>query len=203
MTLAILAIDIGSSSVKWGLHDGKKWLIFDRFGSIERLSQFNFPIDPTSIVVSCVGDISHLNHVDALGARWGIDPIHVVPKAIGYGLINGYQQPETLGPDRWVGMIAARQQFEGPLLVVDAGTAVTIDYIDETGCFLGGSILPGLSIMKRSLIEHTANLTLEVGHWTENPTTTADAMSTGFHVSLGLACTMASQNGRASGGTST
>ena len=179
MTNVILAIDIGSSRVKWGLHDGHKWLLFDSAEDVEWLMQPTLPVDPELIVASSVTDSASLDYVDALAARWNIKALTVRPKAHAYGLINGYSQPETLGSDRWAALIGARGQSEKAMLIVDAGTAVTIDHIDEAGYFCGGLILPGLSIMKKSLIENTTNLTLEDGQWQETPKRTADAIATG------------------------
>ena len=179
MDSVILAIDIGSSSIKWGLHDGRQWLLSDKVNNVEWLMEPTLPLDPNLIVVSCVGDIASLDYVDALAARWNITALTVKPQAQAHGVINGYLKPETLGADRWVALIAARQQIEKAILIVDAGTAVTIDHMDEAGFFSGGTIFPGLSVMKKSLIENTANLTLEEGDWKISPKKTADAISTG------------------------
>ena len=176
----ILVIDIGNTTIKWGLHDGSKWILIDNASDVEWLMQPTLPVTPNLIVACCVGDEASLDHVDALAARLGITAITVTPHEQAYGVINGYERPEALGADRWVGLVAARQAYEErALLIVDAGTAVTIDHLDEAGFFCGGAIFPGLSVMKLSLIEHTTNLTLDTGSWQMAPKNTADAITTG------------------------
>jgi type III pantothenate kinase len=73
----------------------------------------------------------------------------------------GYRSPHTLGVDRVVGVIAARQLCpQGPLLVIDAGTALTYDLLDARDVYLGGAISPGIRLRARALHEHTARLPL-------------------------------------------
>ena len=66
--------------------------------------------------------------------------------------------PGQLGIDRWLAMCAAWQKFSGPLCVVDAGTAVTIDVIAADGAHSGGLILPGIGLMVASLRQETGDL---------------------------------------------
>lgn len=73
----------------------------------------------------------------------------------------GYRTPHTLGVDRVVGVIAARQICpQGPLLVIDAGTALTYDLLNAQDVYLGGAISPGIRLRARALHEHTARLPL-------------------------------------------
>ena len=71
-------------------------------------------------------------------------------------LVSGYRKPEQLGIDRLLAMVAARAQTRQPLCVVDAGTAVTIDFVDPQGRHLGGFILPGLRMFRQCLLDNTA-----------------------------------------------
>jgi type III pantothenate kinase len=66
---------------------------------------------------------------------------------------NGYDLPATLGADRWCALIAARPS--APCIIVDAGSAVTIDALSGDGTFMGGVILPGLDMMRAVLDERT------------------------------------------------
>lgn len=63
--------------------------------------------------------------------------------------------PDRLGIDRLVGAYAARRMYSSPLVVVDAGSAVTIDWVDPAGDFCGGAILPGVRLQLRSLASGT------------------------------------------------
>ena len=73
-------------------------------------------------------------------------------------LVSGYRSPEHLGADRWVAMLAASVRTESPFLVVDAGSAVTVDLVDGDGVHMGGWIVPGLAMLRRALISETAGI---------------------------------------------
>ncbi len=63
--------------------------------------------------------------------------------------------PDRLGIDRLIGAFAAHHRFGGPIVVVDAGSAVTVDYVSAEAEFVGGAILPGLSLQTRALASGT------------------------------------------------
>ncbi|MDF1765019.1 MAG: type III pantothenate kinase [Gammaproteobacteria bacterium] len=67
------------------------------------------------------------------------------------GLTIQYADPARLGVDRWLAMLAARARGAGAWLVVDCGTALTVDRIADDGCHEGGFIVPGLELMRASL----------------------------------------------------
>jgi type III pantothenate kinase len=68
--------------------------------------------------------------------------------------------PNETGIDRVLNIAAAYEQMEKSCVVVDAGTAVTVDFCNDNGDFLGGAIAPGLRMMLTSLHEKTARLPL-------------------------------------------
>lgn len=68
------------------------------------------------------------------------------------GVRNGYLEAEQLGLDRWLGVIAAYNlSAQKACVVIDAGTAITIDFVDCTGQHLGGYICPGFTLMREQL----------------------------------------------------
>jgi len=69
---------------------------------------------------------------------------------------SGYRKPEQLGIDRLLAMVAARAQSAQPLCVIDAGTAVTIDFVDQGGQHRGGFILPGRRMFRECLLANTS-----------------------------------------------
>jgi type III pantothenate kinase len=86
-----------------------------------------------------------------------------VPVAEALGLINRYEPPSSLGIDRYMGLMAARQhQLTQPKgvawLVVNVGTAITMDLLSAEGEFLGGTISAGLHLQRHALASNTANL---------------------------------------------
>ncbi|CAM4199710.1 type III pantothenate kinase [Kerstersia similis] len=105
------------------------------------------------------------------------------PTASALGLQNGYDTPEQLGADRWAALLGIwhkHRQSGAPLLLATFGTATTIDAIHPDGRFLGGLILPGAAMMRRSLAQGTAQLPLASGDLRPFPTNTHDAISSGM-----------------------
>ncbi len=62
-----------------------------------------------------------------------------------FGVTNAYRQPERLGVDRWLSLLAAAQMVSGNVIIIDAGSAITLDLLRADGQHLGGAILPGLN----------------------------------------------------------
>ncbi|MBB5215484.1 type III pantothenate kinase [Parapusillimonas granuli] len=106
-------------------------------------------------------------------------------------VVNLYDQPAQLGPDRWVAMIGlARRLPEAPAILASFGTATTIDTLApadpdgaaQTGgyAFQGGLILPGFDLMRASLANGTANLPHAEGGAVPFPTNTHEAIGSGI-----------------------
>jgi len=100
------------------------------------------------------------------------------------GVYNDYFKPEQLGSDRWASLIAAWHQVHGKCLVVNSGTATTIDTLSGQGEFLGGLIVPGVELMQHSLLSATKQLKSgmtkqEPGEYVQHPKSTADALFSG------------------------
>jgi type III pantothenate kinase len=71
-------------------------------------------------------------------------------------LANAYQPPRALGSDRMLGAVAAWGRYGAPVIIVDAGTAITINAVDGRARFVGGAILPGFQAALHSLAQRTA-----------------------------------------------
>lgn len=79
----------------------------------------------------------------------------------GLPILNLYESPETLGKDRLAAAVGAYELFPGRnLLIIDAGTAITYDLVNENGEFLGGNISPGLEMRFKALNHFTGKLPL-------------------------------------------
>jgi type III pantothenate kinase len=74
------------------------------------------------------------------------------------GIECAYREPERLGVDRWLAMIAGRRRVVGPFAVVSAGTAVTFDAVSRNGRHLGGLIFPGERLMIEALVANTGRI---------------------------------------------
>jgi type III pantothenate kinase len=182
----ILAIDAGNSRVKWGWHDGKGWASVATVSLVEfaaasdHVNPFSVThADPERIIISNVaGEGAHhllVNWTSIFDA----EPIWLRAEARRCGVTNQYERPEQLGPDRWAALIAARAVHHGPCLVVNAGTATTVDMLTADGVFRGGAILPGVELMRFVLHEHTGRLPIQEGGYRDAPRNTMDAIETG------------------------
>jgi len=91
------------------------------------------------------------------GSETGVPMLELTPKTLcGVGI--DYPKPHTIGPDRLANAVAARHRFGAPVVVLDFGTAVTLDVVNRAGNYAGGIIAPGLAAMTDYLHEKTALL---------------------------------------------
>ena len=94
-------------------------------------------------------------------------------------LNNHYQAPEKLGIDRWAALVAAFDRYQNsPCLVVNAGTALTVDAIHQQA-FIGGLIAPGLNMLMQGFNAQTASVNAAGGVYQAFPKNTADASYSG------------------------
>lgn len=84
--------------------------------------------------------------------NWQLPVEFVRAQTSAYGITNGYSEPEKLGVDRWICLIALPTVCELPACVIDCGTAITLDLIDANCCHRGGIIIPGLQLMRDGLV---------------------------------------------------
>ncbi len=110
------------------------------------------------IIASVAGRDAQQRLRQAAKDFFGIDPVFLVSRAACAGLRNGYAVPQQLGVDRWLAMLGARAAISGAVLVVDAGTALTIDAIRADGEHLGGHIVPGYAMQLVALDAQTASV---------------------------------------------
>ncbi len=179
-----LLVDIGNTRIKWAIRQGTHTLHTAACLHTE-LAMLPAQIAPWPIskVVAC--NVAGPELAQALVAA--VQPLTVqwlIPGRERCGIHNSYTEPARLGADRWAALIGARQQREGDLLVVMAGTALTVDALTTEGVFLGGTISPGLQLMRKSLAQGTAVLGLPPGQATEFPCNTGDAIFNGALVAL-------------------
>lgn len=103
------------------------------------------------------------------------------------GVRIAYAQPSRLGVDRFLALLAARARAARPVLVVGAGTALTIDLLDADGLHRGGRIAPSPALMRAALHARAPQLPVEGGSWHEFADDTADALASGCDgAALGL-----------------
>ncbi len=178
----MLLLDVGNSRCKWALLRKGQWIHHGVFGNTEwRTMQQDFAElpPPSRILVSNVAGAPMAERLRAICAQWQCPLEFVSAQTQQCGVRNGYQQPQRLGSDRWAALIAAWQRTRSACLVVNCGTATTVDALSQEGEFMGGLILPGVYLMQQSLLGNTAQLSLQNGELRDFPLNTADAMHSG------------------------
>lgn len=165
-----LLLDVGNTRLKWGVADDGE---LSKTGNIaqERIRELGLAVLTTRLpravdtaIASNVAGASYATRLAGLIHAHCDRDLHFAKSARqAYGVTNSYAQPRRMGIDRWVAMVGARAEFNGACVVVDAGTAVTIDAIDAKGMHIGGQILPGLHLMAASLHRNTSDLPLVTG----------------------------------------
>jgi type III pantothenate kinase len=185
----VLAIDVGNSRMKWGLLGPHGWRVRGatpnaEIGALSARDWHNLPRPTRAVGVNVAGEAMRVR-VEAQLARWRLTPEWLTATDAACGVTNLYAKPAQLGPDRWASLVAAWRRsnltdlFPPACVVVNAGTAVTIDALDSAGVFRGGLILPGIALMLQALAENTSGLRVAAGTFREFPDNTADAIYTG------------------------
>jgi type III pantothenate kinase len=141
-------------------------------------SWVSVPAVDSAIASNVAGDAVR-SVLESACAKRGIALQVIASQASQLGVVNGYREPGQLGSDRWAALVAAHRLEPGNKLVVNVGTALTIDALAGDGRFLGGLIVPGPALMRRSLDRGTAGLRLTEGRFDEFPRSTPDAVTSG------------------------
>lgn len=157
-----LELDLGNSFIKWRVAGGLDSGIAGRI-RLHDLAHLPEQIGKHSFDAIYVGSVAAANIDLALSelclVHWGVAPEFAqVARVDSVGLIPVYAELQQLGVDRWLAMLAARVQFSGALMVVDAGSAITIDEIDDSINHKGGYIVPGFNMLQTSLLGRTAKV---------------------------------------------
>jgi type III pantothenate kinase len=184
-----LLVDIGNSRLKW------------RFGGRFQ-AQGVCPLDGLSAGVPSVWSrlpaprlvMASRVPVDDLCealVRWCLQHWKLAPRFVRStdpvpGMENRYRDPARLGIDRWLAVVAVRHKVRNvPVVVVDCGTAITMDLLSQDGVFLGGMILPGKNMLERGFLHRVPYLDSVSSSYEEFPAdNTADAIALGLRTAL-------------------
>ena len=180
--MLFLLVDSGNTNIKWGLHDGLNWLnrgVVAQGQTLLLAQEWQTLLKPSRILVSHVAGTHARAELAGLFSQWALEPSWVSAVAYQCGVRNYYANPAQLGSDRWTALIAAWQMERQGCLVVDVGTAMTVDALSDTGEFLGGIITPGFDLMRKSLAGNTAVSNEDEGEFCDYPDSTADAAYSG------------------------
>ncbi|MBT3047091.1 MAG: type III pantothenate kinase [gamma proteobacterium symbiont of Ctena orbiculata] len=155
-----LYVDIGNTAIKWATE-----LELER-GDLHQAQSADLPkaiekawlelVRPDGVHIASVRrqqvDLKLLQWIER---EWGIEARFAETRRQEHGVTNGYRQPGQLGVDRWLALIAARALSPSAQIVVDCGSATTIDAMDDEGRHIGGIILPGKRLLADALRQNT------------------------------------------------
>lgn len=163
-----LLIDAGNTRLKWRLASNGRF-VAGGGGELTAEDLFEGVGHHTdSIARVAVSTVASQAACDSLSAR--LLELSAAPVAWYWtepargGLICAYEQPHTMGADRWHGIYAAWKRYGEAVAVVDAGSALTVDLVNAAGRHLGGYILPGRGMMLRSLRQDAARIGFADSH---------------------------------------
>lgn len=167
----ILAVDVGNTQTVLGLIDGGAldghWRVSTdagltadelrvKIGALLAAEGLSWADVERAIIASVVPILT--TEYEAMATRTtGVPPIVVGP-GVKTGMDIRYENPREVGADRIVNAVAAHRLHGGPVVVVDFGTATTIDVIAEDGGYLGGAIAPGVETSAEALFSRAARL---------------------------------------------
>jgi type III pantothenate kinase len=167
----LLAIDIGNTTIALGVFKGEKLKATWRFSTdvhkladeyaavllnLLTLKGLSFSDIDEAIISSSVPPM--VTTLEELCQRYcGVTPL-VVGAGIKTGVRILLENPREAGPDRVVNAAAAHRLYGGPLIVIDFGTATTLDAVSADGDYIGGAIAPGIGISADALFERAARL---------------------------------------------
>jgi type III pantothenate kinase len=174
----LLALDIGNTNTTIGLFDGPELLADFRLRSVRDRTGDEYAALIASLLVT--RDLT-LRDIRGFAMAYVVPPVGgalrefaerhlpgVVPLLVtaqtDLGLTIRYDPPSAVGADRIVNAFAARELYRhangtpAPAIIVDYGTATTLDAVTADGQYLGGAILPGIGISMDALFSHAALL---------------------------------------------
>lgn len=190
MSSTILLLDIGNSRVKWALSQAGEWLA-EGVSPHDQISKLlhdwdRFP-SPTMVIGCNVAGEERKRLISQYWQGRKVPENWIKSTKTSNGITNLYDNPGQLGADRWAALVGAWNRAKSACLVVSAGTALTVDTLNQKGEFIGGFILPGKRLMYESLAAETHALDAIQGQISEHPRNTADAMTSGIAIALASA----------------
>lgn len=167
----ILVVDIGNTNIVLGIYQNRELAYHFRLSTTRQST-----VDEYGVMIFNLFRMSDISVKDIEGVIISsvVPPLvnifeemcqkflHKTPLVVGPGIKTGlnlrYENPREIGADRIVNAVAAVNQYKGPLVVVDFGTATTFDCIDDKGNYLGGAIVPGIGIATEALYQRASKL---------------------------------------------
>jgi type III pantothenate kinase len=181
-----LLLDLGNTRLKWALQDGADWLARgavgwdEDVGAVLREAWYGLPSPLVVLGASVVDEARESQVAAAVAAQWPLRVDWLRTPAEACGVRNAYADPQRLGVDRFLAMVAAHAAGHSPCVLAGVGTALTLDALAADGRHLGGLIAPGPQLMQHSLLGATVRVRPErPGRVLDAADNTADAVTSG------------------------
>jgi type III pantothenate kinase len=190
-----MLLDLGNTRLKWALHTpSHEWLARGAVDWQDDVASVLAPAwiglqRPAMVIAASVVDERREAQVAAVAERlFACSPRWLRTPASGCGVRNAYAEPQRLGIDRFLAMVAAHAEGLAPCVLASAGTALTLDALAADGRHLGGLIAPGIALMQHSLLTGTVRVRPQrPGEVMELADNTADAVVSGcWHAAAAL-----------------
>lgn len=168
----LLAIDAGNTNVVFALVDGREIKTRWRIATEARRTGDEYAVwlhqllelegfTKTDVTAAIIGTVvpRATHNLEVLASKY----FHVEPLIAGEGkaawpIALDVDEPQNVGADRALNVIAAHEKYEGDLVVIDFGTATTFDVVDFSGAYKGGIIAPGINLSLDALVNAAAKL---------------------------------------------
>ncbi len=178
----LLIVDVGNTSIKYTAFEGDviQWQLRD----YERLNKLHFFPDAIYFASVRSQEASLVLQQEMKKDYPDSKFILLESSAEACGVVCAYDEPWCLGIDRWLTVVASFHLYGGNVAIVDAGTAIKVDFVNQSAHHLGGYIVPGLVMMENALLSNTARIRLDSSVEVKDeglPNSTARAISEGCH----------------------
>ena len=168
----LLAIDAGNTNVVFALVDGAKIKTRWRIATEARRTGDEYAVwlhqllelegysksDVTAAIIGTV--VPRATHnLEVLASKYfGVEALIAGEGRAAWPIVLDVDEPQNVGADRALNVIAAHEKYQGDLIVIDFGTATTFDVVDYTGAYKGGIIAPGINLSLDALVNAAAKL---------------------------------------------
>ena len=182
-----LLIDLGNTRCKFALmqqdgtmeYDVQDYSSFGKLYSVKTLCDKFSDVEKV-IICSVLSEKMNEDIFSRLVDQDGHDVFFISPSENSFGIQLIYEDLSTIGADRVTTLISAHDKYLGKSCIIDCGTAVTVDTVDEKGLHLGGVILPGLISMQNILLSNTKIKAKQINEeYNMHATSTETAIHTG------------------------
>lgn len=169
----ILELDLGNTRAKWRILNAKTEIVARGVDDVTGWLRGNFPAAWTADIqrvriASVLSPSTEVELSSKIQSALSVTPQIARSSSYCSGVASAYADPERLGVDRWLALIAAYKKSNKAVLVIDIGTALKVDAVNDAGRHRGGYIIPGADLMQRALFDGTDRVRYEGHSFLEN-----------------------------------